>query len=203
MKVKDILNLGDDVELVSLKSKSPSSSDPDKLKQMTAFLERYGIDTSELSPEKIQEKYDKIQNLASENMQVLSRGTTLDGIDRLLSYVPKGFRGEFFRDSKPDLDRARGMGWVPLKSEEANLDSPTGKSDGLVRLGDLVLFIIPEEEYVARQIAQERRLAESRARRKRALTNPSQGAGDGIDPMGGNLGAHPDHPIKPLSELRG
>jgi hypothetical protein len=155
-----------------------------------------------MTPEEAFEKYERIQGLAQEQAQVLSRGATLDSFDLLLSHVPKGFKGEYIRDSPTEMDRARAMGWRPLESEEANQDSPTGKADGLVRIGDLVLFVIPDEEYAAKQIARDRRHADRRNRRKRELSRPSQGA-KGVDPMGGKLGAHPDHPIRPLSELRG
>jgi hypothetical protein len=170
--------------------------------QIIAFLEKYGIDTDDMSPDEAVEKYNKIQGLVSEQAQVLSRGPVHDGLDRLLSHVPKGFRGEFFHDSSTDMDRARALGWVPFESKEANLKSPTGKADGLVRLGDLVLFIIPEEEYAAKQIARDIRRQTRRDRRKKEESRPSQGSA-GIDPMDGKLGAHPDHPIRPLSELRG
>jgi hypothetical protein len=171
-------------------------------KRLIAFLEHYGIDTDGMTAEEAYDKYEKIQGLAEEQAQVLSRGATLDGFERLLGHVPKGFKGEFFHDSSTEMDRARALGWVPLKSEEANQESMTGKADGLVRLGDLVLFVIPDVDYAAKQIARERRHADRRNRRKKALNQPSQGS-HGVDPMGSKLGAHPDHPIRPLSELRG
>lgn len=166
---------------------------------MVAFLEKYGINCGELTPGEVVKKYEKVTSLASEQAQVLSRGATLDGINHILGYVSEGFVGELFHDSSTDIARAKALGWEPVKSEEANQESPTGKSDGLLRYGDLVLFQMPEEEYAARQIARDIRHSERRARRK-GITQAGQQTGD---PMGGPREPHPDHPIRPLSELRG
>ena len=202
---KDAMELeqgGDDADLQDF-STSPTriTITDNQHQQIISFLEHYGINTEGYTLEEAYAKYQRIMGLAEEQAQVLSRGAVLDTFDRLLKYVPKGFKGEFFHESRTELDRAAAMGWVPLKSEVANLDSSTGKSDGLVRVGDLVLHIIPDEDYAAKQIARERRHANNRAKRKKEQAQPSQGA-LGVDPLGQGLGAHPKHPLRPLSELQ-
>jgi hypothetical protein len=200
----DVMDLEDDGDKEDVEAflRPQVSITENEVEMIFKFLDHYGIDTDGMTLEEAYKKYQKIQELVQEQIQVLSRGAVLDTFDRLLTHVPKGFKGEFFHDSSTSLDRARALGWQPVKSEIANQDTSTGKADGLVRVGDLVLFQLPEEEYAAKQIARERRHADRRNRRKKEQETPSQGS-QGIDPMNSNLGAHPDHPIKPMSQLLG
>jgi hypothetical protein len=178
----------------------------DEIKRIFQFLDKYGIDIEDLSPEEAITKYDKIQSLVTEQVQVLSRGAVSDMLDQLQAkYVPRGFKGEFVFytvDRTTEVDRAKAMGWIPVVSEEANRESPTGASDNTVRVGDLMLMMKPEEEYAAMQIARERRHAARRARRVAEQKAPSQ-VSAGVDPMGSKLAAHPKHPLKPIEQLGG
>ena len=146
---------------------------PQVLEDAHKFLNRYGIKTEGLTPKEVMNKIEKIQAAKEEAAQVLSRGQATDGIDRLLSFVPEGFVGGFFRENDMDVSRARSLGFKVLEDERANLESSTGKSDGLVRLGDQILMIIPEEKYVAHRLAKADRLAE-----RRKTHDPKSGAID-------------------------
>jgi len=180
---------------------NPLYENSDQHRLVVQFLEDYGVDTSELTEEEVLNTYNKIQSLADEQVQVLSRGAVNDTLERLLrEYVPKTHRGEYIHDSPTEIDRAKAMGWTPVVDEEANKDSLTPSADNFVRCGDLVLMMKPVEEYVAMNIARERRHAARRARRQREKQDPSQGA-QGVDPMGGRLAASPEHPVKPIEQL--
>jgi hypothetical protein len=183
----------------------PVYESTDQHKLVLRFLEKYGIDTSEMAPETAVEKYNKIVNLVNEQVQVLSKGAVNDALDRGLSLLPDGMRGEYFLNNPEETSRARAMGWVPFEPD-VEVESLTGKSDGLFHVGDLVLYMRSEETYAAMLIARERRHAERRARRKRLTEQPSQG-GVGTDPLGeleGRImGAHPDVPLRTIEQLGG
>ena len=135
---------------------------PQVLEEAHQFLNRYGVNTEGLSPKEVMEKIDKIHAAKAESAQVLSRGQALDGIERLLTFVPEGFIGEFMRENDMDINRAKALGFKVLESEEANLASSTGKADGLVRCADQILMIIPEERHIANRLIKAERLAERR-----------------------------------------
>ena len=135
---------------------------PQVLEEATAFLDKYGIRTKDLSPKEVMNKIEKIKAAKEIAAQVLSRGRAIDGIERLLSFVPEGYVGEFKRENDMDIERAKALGFKVFESDEAKVESSTGKSDGLVRLGDQLLMIIPEETYVANRLVKAERLAERR-----------------------------------------
>jgi len=135
---------------------------PQKLEEAQAFLNRYGIKTEHLTPKEVMTKIEKIQVAKEENAQVLSRGRVLDGIERLLSFVPEGFIGEFKRENDMDIARAEALGFKVFISDEAKLASSTGAADGRVKFGDQILMIIPEELHVANRLIKAERLAERR-----------------------------------------
>jgi len=139
------------------------------------FLNKYGIRTDKLSDEQVIEKLRKIQDAKTVAAQVLSRGRVVDTIDRILDYVPEGMIGEFKRDNDLDISRAKALKWEVFIDEKAKLESATGTSDGTVKLGDLILMVIPEEIYVGTRLARADRLAERRKIRKSKERNPSQG----------------------------
>jgi len=141
---------------------SPTHIGPQVLEEATAFLDKYGIKTTDLSPKEVMDKIEKIKAAKEIAAQVLSRGRAIDGIERLLSFVPEGYIGEFKRENDMDISRAKALGFTVFESDEANLESSTGKSDGLVRLGDQLLMVIPEETYVANRLVKAERLAERR-----------------------------------------
>lgn len=142
------------------------------------FLENFGIDTSSDSDEEIVDKVRRIKAKRQTHAQVLSRGKVLDGLNRLLEFVPKGYVGEFVRETPDDISRKKALGFTVLSSPEANLESSTGSADSKVRLGDQILMIIPEEDYVAMQLARQdiirkRRLArDPKAQAKTADVDP-------------------------------
>lgn len=170
-----------------------------EFEQIVEFIEKYGVDTSNLSDEEIVEKYGKIQKIRQEQIQVLSRGYTIDAFDRILSFVPKGMKGWFVRDHDMSISRAKALGWELFRgndaSKKANLASSTGKSDGLVRLGDLVLVVTSEENYAALMIAKEERNRRRRKMREAYRKKPPQGDGD--------MAADPNFPILPMDQLGG
>ena len=152
-----------------------------------AFLEKYAIDTSEMSPSDVIEKLRKIQHAKEDQAQVLSRGQILDGLGRLLSFVPKGQVGQFFSNDDVSVQRGRALGWKVFVDEKVRDESLTGESDGAVTLGDQILMIIPEEQYVGTLLAKAERF---KARRESREHQPEQGDE--------HLGADPLFPIQKL-----
>ena len=159
-----------------------------QIEEGIVFLEKYGIDTSEMSHYDVFVKLEKIQEAKEESAQVLSRGRVLDGIDRLLSYVPEGFKGGFFGDTDVDVARAEALGWAVFLDDRAGRASSTGVSDGRVKLGDQILMITPEEKYIGHLLAKAERF--KIRREARDPNRPAQG--DEI------LGADPLFPIMKL-----
>ena len=151
------------------------------------FLEKYEIDTTGMSPHDVVEKLRKIQNAKEEQAQVLSRGLVLDGLSRLLTFVPEGFRGGFFGTEDVDVQRAKALGWEVFVDEKAKLESSVGGADGVVRLGDQLLMIIPEELYVGSLLAKAERF---KTRRETREHQPKQGDD--------KMGADPLFPIQTL-----
>lgn len=169
---------------------SPTHVSPQVLEEAHKFLNQYGIRTEHLTPKEVMEKIEKIHTAKEEASQVLSRGQALDGIERLMTFVPEGFVGGFYRENDMDVSRAESLGFIVFKSEEANLESSTGTPDGRVRLGDQILMIIPEEEYVANRLIKAERLAERRKGRDHKLGRVDQGSG-----------GEGSHPLFPLIKL--
>lgn len=151
------------------------------------FLQKYGIKVSGLSDEQILSKAENILKLSQSAAQVLSRGQVLDGLERLLKFVPKGFVGEFKRERDLDIARAEALGWRVFIAEGKARESLTNSADGKLRLGDLILMIMPEDNYAAHLIAREQRKRQRSEGRDPRKVGPSQG-----DDF---LGAHPDVPI--------
>lgn len=143
---------------------------PQVLTKSREFLAKYGINITDLTPKEVMDKIKKIQVAKSEAAQVLSRGQAIDGIERLMAYVPEGFVGEFKRENDMDIARAEAMDFKVFFDEKANTESSTGTGDGRIRWGDCVLMIIPEEKYIARRLLKAERLAE-----RRKLHDPNSG----------------------------
>lgn len=123
------------------------------------FLTKFGIDASELSDKEVVEKLNKIRVARARSVEVLSRGPTIDGIELILKkHVPKGHIGEFVLERDVDVSRAKAMGWMVLVDDKAKKDTPTGKADGVVRLGDCILMTMPEEDYIANRLVKLERL---------------------------------------------
>lgn len=152
---------------------------PQVLEEACQFLNKYGVMTDNLSPKEVMDKIKKIHAAKDVAAQVLSRGRAIDGIERILSFVPDGYIGEFKRENDIDVARARTLGFDVFKSEEAKLESSTGKADGLVRFGDQILMIIPEEMHIANRLVKADRLAERRKAHTRSHGSLSDPLGDG------------------------
>ena len=157
---------------------------PKVLAEALIFLNRYGIRTEGLTPKEVMNKIKKIEVAREEHAQVLSRGQALDGLERLLSFVPKGFVGEFKRENNEDIQRAETQGFVVLTCGDANLESPTGTPDDKVRFGDQILMIVPEERYVANRLNKAERLAARRKKQDHKHGRVDQGKGhEGASPL--------------------
>ena len=150
---------------LQLPEKKQTTFDMKELHEAKLFLARYQVATKDMSDVEVIEKTRRIQGHKKTAVQVLSRGRVLDGLERLLSYVPKGFVGEFMTESDIGIARARSLGFEVLHCEEASQDSPTGKGDSLVRFGDQILMIIPEDQYIAMQVAKDERHVRNRGGR--------------------------------------
>jgi hypothetical protein len=123
----------------------------------------------ELSAEEAVEKAERIRKARSKAAQVLSRGRTLDTLDRVLAYVPDGYVGQLVRESDVDIDRFRILGFELFESEAAKKESSHGTADGKVRVGDQILMTIREEEYAALMYERELRKARKREAHKPAV----------------------------------
>lgn len=160
-----------------------------KLHEGKKLLTRFNIDTKDMDEDAILEMVDKVQGYRKSNVQVLSRGRVLDGMHRLLKYVPKGMVGEYKRDDSLSIDRARAMGWELFINEEAKKESLTGSADGKVRLGDLILMVMPQEMYIALQLEKD-----ERAKRRRQ-SHSQKFKGKNVEQGDGTVGADPLSPV--------
>ena len=136
---------------------------PGIVAQAEEFLRTFGIDPKGRSPKEVMNLIEAIRGVKEETTQVLSRGKVLDAMDRLLSFVPEGFVGEFRQDNDVDVARAKSLGFRVFNHPSGSEESSTGTSDGTIRLGELILMIIPEAHYAAQRLAK----AENLARRRR------------------------------------
>lgn len=142
---------------------------PQEVVQARTFLENYGIKHAHLTDKEVMQKIHKIDAARRTSVQVLSRGKAIDGIERALQKVPEGYVGEFRRDRDVDIQRAEALGWTVFIDEDAKKETPTQAADNKVKLGDQILMIIPEEEYVGNWIAIRERREARRKRRKDLL----------------------------------
>ena len=162
---------------------TPTHIAPQVLEEAHKFLNQYGIKTEGLTPKEVMHKLEKVHAAKEEAAQVLSRGQALDGIERLLTFVPEGYVGGFFRENDMDVKRAESLGFKVFEDERANAASSTGKSDGLVRLGDQILMIIQEEKYVAHRLVKADRLAERRKSHDPKSSTIDQGDASALVPL--------------------
>ncbi len=162
---------------------SPSHVAPQVLEEAHIFLNKYGIMTEGLTPKEVMTKIQKIKVAKVENAQVLTRGRAIDGMERMLSFVPDGFVGEFKRENDLDISRAKALGFTVFESEEAKLESSTGTSDGTVRYGDQILMIIREELYVANRLIKAERLAARRRAHDPSKSAVDQEGADDLFPL--------------------
>lgn len=151
---------------------SAQRSESAEYRDAVAKLIEYDFRHEDLSVEEVIAKAKRVTEAEATSAQVLSRGRTLDSIDRILKkYVPEGMVGEFARNNDLDIARYRALGYEVFVDEDAKgkKETPTGTADGLVRLGDTILMTIPEETYrvinrqKARRRAEKRRKTDSRA----------------------------------------
>lgn len=121
----------------------------DKLTEAKKFLDSFGIDVSDMKDTEVIEMMHKVNKATEENIQVLSRGASTDGMQRLLDKVPTGFVGEFKGNTDLEIDQARAIGWEVFQDESVKKDSVTAGSDRTVKLADCVLMVMPVEKYIA------------------------------------------------------
>lgn len=188
----------DSQETTQASSEAPEAEEvdvsPEKVQECRMFLDRFGINESEYTDKEVIEKVRRIQKARESHAQVLSRGRTLDGLDRLLKFVPKGYVGEFKRENPEDISRAHALGFRVFKSEDAAVASSTGSADGKVRLGDCILMIIPEEEYIAAHLAKQDNI-----QRRRTSRAPEKQVGQAVGAHGSQkIEADPLVPIVPM-----
>lgn len=163
-------------QTLELAAIDPSRFDPADIRKARQFLSRYGINEKKLSDVQVIEKTNKINAAYQAKAEVLSRGRVTDSISRVLEHVPEGFVGELKGDNENDIKLAEAMGWKLFVDKKAGKASSTGTSDGIVRVGDQVLMMIPEEDYVAILMARdERRRERRRARDPKNRNKETQG----------------------------
>lgn len=133
-----------------------------RVEKARAWLENYGIDTEKMDDATVLQKVEIIKEATELKSEVLSRGRVLDSLDRLLGKVQPGFVGEFKRNNHTDIQLAEAMGWKVLIDSKLAKESDTPSADGRVILGDLILMVIPDTDYVAIKLAERRRRAKKR-----------------------------------------
>ena len=142
---------------------------PGLVAQAEEFLRTFGVDPKGRSPKEVMDLIEAIRGVKEETTQVLSRGKVLDAMDRLLNFVPKGFVGEFRMNDDVDVSRAKSLGFQTFTHPSGSVESSTGSSDGTIRLGELILMIIPEEHYAAQRVVKAENLAKRRRIRNETI----------------------------------
>lgn len=150
---------------VEAKVKAKVEIDPMLVEAGRDFLHKYAIDSQHMSDEEVVELVKKVKKTKAATAEVLSRGPTLSAAELLLSYVPKGFQGEFFRNDSHSIHRAKAKGWEIFHNEEAAKQTSTGSGDTTVLLGDQILMIQPLDIYLAEKVNRAERLRDRRAKR--------------------------------------
>jgi len=139
------------------------------------FLLKFGIDAAKFSDQEVADKLERIREAKAKSVEVLSRGPVLDGIERLLKLVPKGYVGEFKLDTELEVSRAQALGWEVFHDEKASKKTLTGAADTKVHMGDTILMIMPEEVYIANKLVKlervERRRRQSEPKRAQMETS--------------------------------
>lgn len=156
------------IEKVIKEGEESRPLDDDEVAAANMLLLEHGISSEDLSPEEAVAKAERLQAAKARAVQVLSRGKTLDALDMALETVPKGYVGEFVREDEMSVNRKRALGYelVEASSDKRRSLHPSG--DSRVRVGDVVLMQIPEEEHVAIQAARQE------VRQKRVAKNPAE-----------------------------
>ncbi len=136
----------------------------DRVSEGRKFLDKFGVsDVDEMEDKEVIELLDKIQAAKAEQIQVLARGQSTEGMQRLLAKLPRGYEGQFVADNALDISGAEALGWRIFFDEAASKESATAKSDTRVTLGDCVLMMIPIEKLIAIRVGKEDR---NKARRE-------------------------------------
>lgn len=153
------------------------------VKNSRDFLRKFGVDESRYSDDEVLEKIEKIREVQSENVQVLSRGDATDQIKTFINKIPRGLIGEFVPDRPIDIERRKALGWIVFLDEEAASTSPTGASDSVIRLADCILMVIPEEKLVAQRMGQESHLQDARLKRDPKRAADEAGKDSSLSPI--------------------
>lgn len=172
----------------------------DEINHLRIELARFGYDVANMSAQELVTTHAEIQQLADEQVEVLSKGAVNDTLALLIQdYVPKGHVGEFIHESGTEIARAKAHGWLMAEypPDDKQNKSLTGAADNLVRCGDLVLAYMPRSKYAAMMIAKDRRLAIRRGRRQKAQGQDGQVS----DPVGGEQAR--GLPLRPNEQLTG
>lgn len=130
-------------------------------------LQEFEIAHKDLTPEEAIEKAKKVSEAEARAIQALSRGRTLDAIDRVLAqHVPAGYVGVLCRNNELDIARYQGLGYEVVLSEDPKKAgaTPTPAADRMIRVGDSILMQISEEEHKTLLKVKARRIREKRAR---------------------------------------
>ena len=160
--VEDLVQARDEMRASASSVPTPPSREVDQARE---FLSLFGVDSSNKTDLEVIVLMDEIQAIKEETAQVLSRGQVIGGIERVLALVPNGLKGVLFREDKDSIADAKGYGYVVFHHESAEAESSTGTSDGIVRYGDCIVMVIPEAEYVAKQLVHQRRVRKRRQAR--------------------------------------
>jgi hypothetical protein len=159
----------------SAKKAAAAAALANRVSAAVEYIEEHGLKSTkrdkqgkevELSAEEALEKAERIRKARSKAAQVLSRGRTLDTLDRVLAHVPDGYVGQLVRESDVDIDRFEILGFEVFTSEKAKKESSHGTADGKVRVGDQILMTMPEEDYAALQYEKQLRVAKKREAHK-------------------------------------
>lgn len=140
-----------------------------------------GPDGEPLSAVDIEDKAKRKEVVA----QLLTRGVVNDRLDvkRHLGrdeYDPS-LHYEWIRETDQDIERARSLGFQVVTSEEDDSEDRHGRSDNLIRLGDVILMACPKAhkeiiEEVKQEKKDKRRDAEKRDYLNKAEKGSERGA---------------------------
>ena len=100
----------------------------------------------ELSPQEALKKAKTLEEKKKFFVQVLSRGVVNDRLD-VKSKLPKGRKPLWIRDRDEDIQRILALGGRIEKSEDVGEAGLHGTGDNRIRVGDVILMSIAEEDY--------------------------------------------------------
>lgn len=139
-----------------------------------AKIEETQASRSEISPEEAARiAEEKIARVT----QVLSKGILNEKLASIIERsVPKGRIGKFVRDSEEDIIRYQNLGYT--FEVNAGARGLHGTGDGRIRVGDLVLMTISQEDREILNIVRNRAIQQKLSAGRKEYTRPAERAAE-------------------------